>query len=222
MPLPFSTLESFLCGGLAGCIACVYKDALDVLAKTWRNEGIRSSQRGLGPATLLNGSRLGFYESFRRAINCSIGKSITDQISLTSIVADAANGIIGSIVYSPILPVGTQHHCKNSFDAWVTIFRTDKFWGLLRGVDAAILRSSYGIDSVQLPTYKWAKNQLGSHGLYPSNSILTYLASSSVSGICVCVTVVMHPADTALTRVYNQPTTCTSDGRLAGTLQESH
>ncbi|KAG1864683.1 hypothetical protein DFJ58DRAFT_772442 [Suillus subalutaceus] len=86
--------------------------------------------------------------------------------------------------YSPILPVGTQHHCKNSFDVWITIFRTDKFWGLLRGVDAAILRTAMG-SSVQLPTYKWAKNQLGSHGLYPSNSILTYLASSSVSGICV-------------------------------------
>ena len=28
----------------------VYKNALDVLAKTWRNEGIRGVQRGLGPA----------------------------------------------------------------------------------------------------------------------------------------------------------------------------
>ena len=28
----------------------VYKNALDVLAKTWRNEGIRGIQRGLGPA----------------------------------------------------------------------------------------------------------------------------------------------------------------------------
>jgi solute carrier family 25 protein 34/35 len=28
----------------------VYTDALDVLAKTWRNEGIRGLQRGLGPA----------------------------------------------------------------------------------------------------------------------------------------------------------------------------
>ena len=28
----------------------VYKNALDVIAKTWRNEGIRGVQRGLGPA----------------------------------------------------------------------------------------------------------------------------------------------------------------------------
>jgi solute carrier family 25, member 34/35 len=28
----------------------VYKNAGDVLVKTWRNEGIRGLQRGLGPA----------------------------------------------------------------------------------------------------------------------------------------------------------------------------
>ncbi|KAG2156579.1 mitochondrial carrier domain-containing protein [Suillus bovinus] len=251
---PLSTLETFLCGGLAGCIAVtvsnpaevaktrlqlqgelvkggqkrVYKDAFDVLAKTWRNEGIRGLQRGLGPATLLNGSRLGFYEPFRRAINRSIGRSITDQIPLTSAAAGAASGIIGASfgnplflikarmqAYSPILPVGTQHYYKSSFDALATIFRTEKFLGLLRGMDAAILRTAMG-SSVQLPTYKWTKNQLGSHGLLPSNSILTYLASSSVSGVCVCI--VMQPADTALTRVYNQPTIRTPDGRLSGTL----
>lgn len=32
----------------------VYKNALDVLAKTWRNEGIRGLQRGLGPAVSLS------------------------------------------------------------------------------------------------------------------------------------------------------------------------
>ncbi len=35
------------------------------------------------------------------------------------------------------------------------------------------------------------------------NSFLTYLASSIFSGLCVCA--VMQPADTALTRMYNQP-----------------
>jgi solute carrier family 25, member 34/35 len=28
----------------------VYKNVFDVLVKTWRNEGIRGMQRGLGPA----------------------------------------------------------------------------------------------------------------------------------------------------------------------------
>lgn len=34
----------------------VYKNAVDVLAKTWRNEGIRGLQRGLGPAVSLHRS----------------------------------------------------------------------------------------------------------------------------------------------------------------------
>jgi hypothetical protein len=31
----------------------VYKNVFDVFAKTWRNEGIRGMQRGLGPAVSL-------------------------------------------------------------------------------------------------------------------------------------------------------------------------
>jgi hypothetical protein len=38
---------------------------------------------------------------------------------------------------------------------------------------------------VQLPTYNWTKSQLVSRGFLPANSIWTYLASSSVSGVCV-------------------------------------
>jgi len=70
-----STMEGFTCGALAACLAVtlsnpaevaktrlqlqgelakggekVYKNAIDVFAKTWRNEGIRGMQRGLGLA----------------------------------------------------------------------------------------------------------------------------------------------------------------------------
>jgi len=258
---PLSTAEGFLCGGFAACIAVtfsnppevaktrlqlqgelakgggqkVYNNAIDVLAKTWRNEGIRGLQRGLGAAyayqILLNGSRLGFYEPFRRTINRVIGRPVTDQIPLTSIAAGAASGAVGAAIgnplflikarmqaYSPALPVGAQHHYKNSFHALSTIFRTERFRGLVRGIDAAILRTSMG-SSVQLPTYNWAKNQLVTRGVLPANSIWTYLASSSISGVCVCI--VMQPADTALTRVYNQPTIRLPNGRLQGTLYKN-
>ncbi|KAF8846094.1 mitochondrial carrier [Paxillus ammoniavirescens] len=255
---PLSTTEGFFCGGLAACIAVtvsnpaevaktrmqlqgelakggsqkIYKGPLDVFAKTWRNEGIRGLQRGLGAAytyqILLNGSRLGFYEPFRRTINRAIGRPVTDQIPLTSIAAGAASGAVGAALgnplflikarmqaYSPTLPVGTQHHYKSSIHALSTIFRAEGFRGLVRGIDAAILRTAMG-SSVQLPTYNWTKNQLVTRGILPANSIWTYLASSSVSGVCVCI--VMQPADTALTRVYNQPTIRLPDGRLKGTL----
>ena len=103
--------------------------------------------------------------------------------------------------YSPALPVGTQHHYKNSIDALSTIWRAEKFRGLIRGVDAAMLRTACGSAvswfsmtlelpfiarlQVQLPTYNWTKNHLVNAGLTDAGSIWTFLASSSVSGVCV-------------------------------------
>ncbi|KZP25279.1 oxaloacetate carrier [Athelia psychrophila] len=258
---PLSTGEGFVCGGIAASMAVtvsnpaevaktrlqlqgelakdggvkVYKNALDVFSKTWRNEGIRGLQRGLGPAyayqILLNGSRLGFYEPIRGSINRFAGYEATDQIAGLSIMAGAASGAVGASLgnplflikarmqaYSPALPVGAQHHYKNSFDALRTIWRAEKFRGIVRGIDAAILRTSMG-SSVQLPSYNWTKNQIISNGWLPATSIWTYLASSSVSGVCVCI--VMQPADTALTRMYNQPTVRLPNGRMQGTLYKN-
>ncbi|KAF8078952.1 oxaloacetate carrier [Lyophyllum atratum] len=260
-PVILSTGEGFICGGIAACIAVtisnpaevaktrlqlqgelakgggvkVYNNAFDVLAKTWKNEGIRGLQRGLGPAyayqILLNGSRLGFYEPFRRNINQVFGIAPEEQVPFTSILAGASSGAVGASLgnplflikarmqaYSPALPVGAQHYYKSSFDALSTIFRAEGPRGLVRGIDAAILRTSMG-SSVQLPSYNFTKTQLVKHGILPADSTWTFLASSFVSGMCVCL--VMQPADTALTRMYNQPTIRTPDGRLRGTLYKN-
>ncbi|KAJ7161277.1 mitochondrial carrier domain-containing protein [Mycena crocata] len=258
---PISTAEGFMCGGVAACIAVtvsnpaevaktrlqlqgelakagtqkVYKNALDVLGKTYKNEGIRGMQRGLGPAyayqILLNGSRLGFYEPFRRNINKLIGRRPDEQLPGTAVIAGATSGAVGASLgnplflikarmqaYSPALPVGAQHYYKNSFHAVSTIFRAEGPRGLIRGIDAAILRTSMG-SSVQLPSYNLTKNFLVSRDILPASSVWTYLASSSVSGICVCL--VMQPADTALTRMYNQPTVLAPNGKMVGTLYKN-
>ncbi|KAI9445067.1 oxaloacetate carrier [Lactarius indigo] len=213
----------------------IYGSVFDVFKKTWRNEGIRGIQRGLPPAyayqILLNGSRLGFYEPIRRTANQFVGLDAKEQSPFTSVFAGAASGAVGAVLgnplflikarmqaYSPALPVGTQHHYKSSWDALKTIYQRERFRGLVRGVDAAILRTSMG-SSVQLPTYNWTKNQLVSRGILPADSIWTYLASSSVSGICVLV--MMQPADTTLTRMYNQPTTQLPSGRIVGSLYKN-
>ncbi|KAH8835540.1 oxaloacetate carrier [Flagelloscypha sp. PMI_526] len=259
--VPFSTTESFICGGIAASIAVtisnpaevaktrlqlqgelakgggvkVYNSALDALRKTFQNEGIRGIQRGLPPAyayqILLNGSRLGFYEPIRHFINNVIGRSPLDQIPFTSVTAGALSGAVGASLgnplflikarmqaYSPSLPVGTQHFYTSSFNALSTIFRAEGFRGLVRGMDAAILRTSMG-SSVQLPSYNFTKTQLVKRGILPENSTWTFLASSSVSGACVCL--VMQPADTALTRMYNQPTTKTPAGKVVGLLYKN-
>ncbi|KZT73353.1 oxaloacetate carrier [Daedalea quercina L-15889] len=258
---PLSTAEGFICGGAAACVAVtfsnppevaktrlqlqgelakdggvkVYKHTLDVLQKTWKHEGIRGIQRGLGPAylyqILLNGSRLGFYEPIRHNVNRLLGFSPTEQRPYTSIFSGAASGAIGASMgnplflikarlqaYSPALPVGTQHYYKSAWDAFTTIFRREGLRGLVRGVDAAILRTAMG-SSVQLPSYNWTKNELVSNGILPADSVWTYLASSSVSGMCVLAA--MQPADTALTRVYNQPTKQLPNGKYVGVLYKN-
>jgi len=213
----------------------VYKNVFDCFAKTWRNEGIRGIQRGLPPAyayqILLNGSRLGFYEPIRKATNRFVGLSATEQSPVTSVFAGVASGVVGAILgnplflikarmqaYSPALPVGTQHHYKNSWHALKTIYQQERFRGLVRGVDAAMLRTGMG-SSVQLPTYNWTKSQLVSRNILPADSIWTYLASSSVSGVCVLA--MMQPADTTLTRMYNQPTMQLPNGKIVGTLYKN-
>ncbi|KAJ7675317.1 oxaloacetate carrier [Mycena rosella] len=258
---PISTAEGFVCGGIAASIAVtvsnpaevaktrlqlqgelaksgaakVYKNAFDVMGKTYKNEGIRGMQRGLGPAyayqILLNGSRLGFYEPFRRNINKLIGRRPDEQLPATAVIAGATSGAVGASLgnplflikarmqaYSPALPVGAQHYYKNSFHALSTIFRAEGPRGLIRGIDAAILRTSMG-SSVQLPSYNLTKNFLVSRDILPANSTWTFLASSAVSGICVCL--VMQPADTALTRMYNQPTVLGPNGKMVGTLYKN-
>jgi len=260
-PRVLSTPEGFVLGGIAACIAVtfsnpaevaktrmqlqgeltrgggtkVYNNVLDCFVKTYRNEGIRGVQRGLPPAyayqMLLNGSRLGFYEPFRKGLNQLFGIDSHIQNPVTAVIAGAGSGAVGATIgnplflikarmqaYSPALPVGAQHNYKSSLDALRTIYRKEKFRGLIRGVDAAILRTSMG-SSVQLPAYNWTKNKLVSRGILPDKSIWTYLASSSVSGLCVLI--MMQPADTALTRVYNQPTRVLPNGRIVGTLYRS-
>ncbi|KAI0669099.1 oxaloacetate carrier [Trametes maxima] len=256
-----STFEGFVCGGLAGCTAVtfsnpaevaktrmqlqgelmrdggkkVYKNVFDVLVKTWRNEGIRGVQRGLGPAyfyqVLLNGSRLGFYEPSRRALNKLLGYSSTQQSTLTSMSAGSISTILGSCLgnplflvktrmqaYSPVLPVGAQRYYRHAFDALTTILREEGAKGLLRGIDAAMFRGAIG-GSVQLPSYLWAKQLLVSHGVAGQDSMWTYLMSSSIAGVVLCLA--MQPADTTLTRMYNQPTVRGPDGRMVGTLYKN-
>ncbi|KAL7414380.1 mitochondrial carrier domain-containing protein [Mrakia frigida] len=221
-------------GELAKTSQKVYSSVFDVAKKTWTNEGIRGLQRGLGTAyvyqVLLNGSRLGFYEPIRRSMMSLIGRNPNDQLFAVAVAAGAGSGCIGAAAgnplflikarmqaYSPALPVGAQHYYKNSFEALSTIWKAEGPRGMVRGIDAAILRTGMG-SSVQLPSYFFTKSFLVDNGYLSATSPWTYLASSSVSGMVVLV---MQPADTALTRVYNQPTEKLANGRTRGLLYKN-
>ncbi|PWN91243.1 mitochondrial carrier [Acaromyces ingoldii] len=226
----------------------LYKNAWDCLRKTARTEGVAGVQRGLGAALVyqvcLNGSRLGFYEPFRRAFSRLAGRDVKEVWAPGALAAGASSGVVGAILgnplflvkarqqaYSPHFTIGkTSYHYKNALDGLVSIVRTDGVRGLARGMDAAILRTAMG-STVQLPAYNWFKtylvgltpdnNALGTYNPFlllagKPNSFWTYLASSTFSGLCVCA--VMQPADTALSRVYNQPTMIDARGKSVGTL----
>ncbi|GAA5855483.1 hypothetical protein JCM8547_007854 [Rhodosporidiobolus lusitaniae] len=212
----------------------VYTSAFDCMAKTWKYEGLGGVQRGLGAAytyqIALNGSRLGFFEPLRHAINSLAGYEKNSVHAWTSIAAGASSGVIGAIfgnplflvkarmqAYSPFNPVGAQHNYPTAIHGLRAIVKADGVKGLARGVDAAMLRTAMG-SSVQLPAYNLAKTQLQSFGM--GDHIGLYLMSSLFSGGCVCL--VMQPADTALTRMYNQsPNSIGPDGKPRGLLYKS-
>lgn len=77
------------------------------------------------------------------------------MLASTALLAGALTGCIGAGLgsplflvkariqaYSPALPVGAQHHYKNSWDALKTIVKSDGVRGLWRGVNAAFLRTA--------------------------------------------------------------------------------
>lgn len=223
----------------------LYKNAYDCLVKTAKTEGVRGIQRGLGAAMIyqvcLNGSRLGFYEPFRVAFNRLAGKDVKEVWAPAAFAAGATSGVVGGMLgnplflvkarmqaYSPFFQIGkTSYNYKNTWDGLKSIVKKDGFVrGLSRGMDAAVLRTAMG-STVQLPAYNWAKTYLVNLKeentfaynplLYMAgkpNSFWTYLISSTFSGICVCA--VMQPADTALSRVYNQPTAIDGESNVRG------
>ncbi|GAA5903439.1 uncharacterized protein JCM6883_005004 [Sporobolomyces salmoneus] len=218
----------------AGPNGKVYTSALDCVQKTWKFEGLKGIQRGLGAAytyqIALNGSRLGFYEPFRHAINSLAGYEKNQTKAWTSIAAGASSGVAGAILgnplflikarmqaYSPFNPVGAQHHYPTVLHGFKSIVSKEGPRGLIRGMDAAILRTAMG-SSVQLPAYNLAKTHLMGWGI--GDHIGLYLMASTFSGACVCA--VMQPADTVLTRMYNQsPNSIGPDGKPRGLLYTS-
>ncbi len=159
--------------------------------------------------------------------------------------------------YSPVLPVGAQHYYKNSFDALKSIWRAEKFRGLVRGVDAAALRTAMGssvciscaptciialtvafigatalIQLDEEPTSQpWhcARRQCmdisGKQYRFRTLCRKAFVQLLSVhlpelSLVCLQLAM-MQPTDTVLTRMYNQPTIPTPDGRHVGALYKN-
>lgn len=120
--------------------------------------------------------------------------------------AGASSGIIGAMFGSPFFlvktrlqsqskvnPVGVQHPYRNAFHGLASIYRTEGFVGLYRGVGPAMVRTGAG-SSVQLPTYFLAKRTLEDFGMKEGPGM--HLACSTISGFVVCCVMVRPTSET--------------------------
>ncbi|CCE64086.1 hypothetical protein TPHA_0G02510 [Tetrapisispora phaffii CBS 4417] len=240
-----SKFGSFTAGGLAACIAVtftnpievikirmqlqgelasvgqgIYKNPFQGIGVVFRNEGFMALQKGLNAAYIyqiaLNGSRLGFYEPIRYALNKTFFPGVDSHLKqnvAVNVAAGATSGIIGAVIGSPLFlvktrlqsyseafKVGEQTRYTGVWNGLKAIYKTEGFRGLYRGVDAAILRTGAG-SSVQLPIYNTTKSVLIKSDLMKDGPAL-HLTASTISGLGVAV--VMNPWDVILTRIYNQ------------------
>ncbi|KAF8634886.1 hypothetical protein AX15_000639 [Amanita polypyramis BW_CC] len=224
----------------------VYNNVLDVFKKTFKNEGVRGLQRGLTTAyayqLLFNGSRLGFYEPFRCNLNKLFGWSTERRVPLTSIVAGAASGAVGAMLGNPLFLIKARMQARileleeRRNDTLTRLIRLR--FQLARSVITRVLLTVYPQYSVRkvyadiivdwMPLYyvlAWplhynlVKNMLVKYGIMPADSTGTFLVSSAISSVCVCL--VVQPADTATTRMYNQPTIQSPNGKAIGTLYKN-
>lgn len=144
---------------------------------------------------------------FRRRRRCAFIRFPPPPLgcALTTLACMAFPAIAGSPLFllksrmqafSRFNPAGAQYEYRSTFGGLAAIVRAEGPKGLLRGMDAAVLRTAIG-SSAQLPAYNLAKTTLKGWGV--GDGLPQYLLASMFSGACVCAA--MQPADTALTRM---------------------
>ncbi|KAJ3120309.1 Mitochondrial oxaloacetate carrier protein [Physocladia obscura] len=218
-----------------------YNGALSAFLKILRTEGIHGIQKGLLPGyfyqSLMNGTRLGFYEPIRDVL-ISTGDWIGGQGAASTgvgkavamVTSGAGCGMLGAAFgspfflvktrmqsYSPHMAVGAQHSyvLRGLWKSFVHIYRSEGVAGLWRGVDASMLRTGVG-SAVQLSTYDASKNLLTKSGWFKieggDGGVALHFAASAFTSFFVCTA--MNPFDVLSTRMYNQNRTADGKGAL--------
>ncbi|KAF9119472.1 Mitochondrial oxaloacetate carrier protein [Mortierella sp. GBA39] len=199
----------------------IYTNFGQAMVHILRYEGVRGIQRGLGCAymyqLLMNGTRLGLYDPIKHQIHHLLKTDPAKPSYPVNIVAGGTGGVLSALLASPLFlvktrlqsytshepsRVGHQHYYRHTFHALGSIYKSEGFKGLYRGVDASMLRTGMG-SSVQLPLYDFVKQQLIQVGKLENGSLCHGL-SSLISGFFVCT--VMNPFDIISTRMFNQAT----------------
>jgi hypothetical protein len=150
--------------------------------------------------------RLGLYEPARSII--APGKSVTEISLWQKILAGFVSGGVGSAIANPTDLIKIRFQARrpeqpktyrNTFDAFIQIYRTSGLAGLYKGVIPTTLRAAV-LTSAQLSSYDHTKIQLRKLDLLPDGPIIHFLASF-VSGLVT--TTATSPVDVIKTRVMN-------------------
>jgi solute carrier family 25 protein 34/35 len=218
----------------------LYSNAPRAFMTILKNEGLSGIQKGLGVACklsavkttdlyqiVLNGTRLGFYEPMKEAIQSVLSNLNSGRLYhvLPMITSGALTGVMGAFFASPLFliktrvqsltniqalqGIGHQHTylSKGVIPALIMIYKTEGIRGLWRGADASMIRTGIG-SSVQLSSYDISKEFVIASQVYDQSStsgqLKTHVTASLITSFLVCFA--MNPFDVASTRMYNQKT----------------
>lgn len=196
--------------------AQMYNGMFDGLKRIISEEGFLTLfQRGITASMARELSyssvRMGAYDPIKAFITRN--NQPGEKISLVhKILAGASSGAIGSFFANPcdiikirqqaqgkIIPGVNNPIYRNFFHAISTIYKTEGFQGLYRGVGPTTLRASV-LTAAQLSSYDHSKFHLLKTG-YFSDNIHTHFLSSFISGFVTAV--VSSPVDVIKTRYMN-------------------
>ena len=191
-----------------------FKNSFDCIYKIAKYEGLRVVQKGLfaayGYHILMNGSRLGTYETVKNLIQRHT--SFKQNTSSLNLVIGLITGFFAGTISIPfqIIKVrlqsdhphqqGARHNYKGVIDAFRKILAKEGIKGLTHGVTiwpfALALASG-----VQLTTYDFYKHELIDNFGF-SNTYTTHMICAATAGFTVPL--VCNPMDTVATRLLNQ------------------
>jgi solute carrier family 25 protein 34/35 len=198
--------------GAAGS-ALVYKSSFDCLMQTWRNEGLRGAQRGLGICMLRDGSkcffRIGLFDPIVFRIHDTQQNGPTPIWK--RIIAGACSGAVACVICNPLdlAKVRMQtagglsivhHQCDTALSVFRSVVREHGVRGLWMGLPANMVVVILGTAAL-MPTTTKIREVL--HAAEIGSGFTRDLISAF--GGSVMLTLVTCPTDVVRTRIYNQP-----------------
>ena len=195
--------------------AKVYNGPIDCIAKTWRREGIRGVQRGLGVAMVRETSkcffRIGLYDPLLSYMhNLELGKPPLYK----RVAAGATAGVVAAFITNPLEITKTRIQATGALttahlqygtarEAIMDTLKQDSVWGLWKGVRVSMLRSMVWT-GVQLPCNSYLKDTW--FPVRPKSTVYAlYQDSVCAMGSSFAALCFQNPLDVVRTRLFNQP-----------------